>query len=87
MSLQQLNLAFKQDAAEAQRRMRAYWAGEMIDRPCISIQAPRDGAPVSRSLITAPDFDYSKAMTEFEEWAEGMFFGGESKRSGYSTPN
>ena len=74
-----VRLAFKPDAAEAQRRMRAYWQGEIIDRACVSVRAPRDGANLPRrSLIVAEDFDLSGAIDKFEAWASQMFFGGES---------
>ncbi len=74
-----LELAYKPDAADAQQRMRAYWAGEMIDRPCVRIVTPKDGRqPISRSLITAPDFDFGRAVDDFEEWASNMSFFGEA---------
>ena len=74
-----LELAFKPDAAEAQRRMRAYWQGEIVDRACASIRAPRDGSkPARRSLIVAEDFDFSAAIDQYEAWAAQMFFGGEA---------
>ncbi len=77
--LRPLDLAYKEDAAEAQQRMRAYWQGQMIDRPCIAVQAPRSGMTrPPRSLITAPEFDFPRAIAEFEEWASRTFFGGES---------
>jgi hypothetical protein len=77
--LPELQLAFKPDAADAQRRMRAYWQGEMIDRACVGLRAPKDGVePLPRSLIAAEDFDFSKAIDLFEAWASGMFFGGET---------
>ena len=74
-----LGLAFKPDAAEAQRRLRAYWQGEIIDRACVGVRAPKDGVdPPRRSLIVAEDFDLPGAVDEFEAWASQMFFGGES---------
>lgn len=74
-----LDLVYKPDAAESQRRMRAYWAGDMIDRPCLLVRTPEAGkTPPPFSLITAPDFDFPRAIAEFEEWASCMFFGGES---------
>jgi hypothetical protein len=74
-----LQLAFKPDAAEAQNRLRAYWQGEIVDRACASVRAPRDGAvPPHRSLIVAKDFDMAAAIEQFEEWASRMFFGGEA---------
>jgi len=74
-----LNLTYKPDAAEAQRRLRAYWQGDLIDRACASIRAPKDGvSPARRSLIVAEDFDLPKAVDQFEAWADQMFFGGEA---------
>jgi hypothetical protein len=72
-----LKLSYKDDAARAQQRMRAYWQGEMIDRPCIAVQSPKSGmTQPKRSLITS--FDFEKDIAEFEEWASCTFFGGES---------
>lgn len=74
-----LQLACKSDAAEAQQRLRAYWQGEIVDRACVSVRAPKDGAtPSRRSLIVAEDFDLPAAIDGYEAWASQMFFGGES---------
>ena len=73
-----LELAFKPDAADAQRRLRAYWQGEIVDRPCVGVRAVKDGArPARRSLIVAEDFDLPAAVSRFEHWAAEIFFGGE----------
>jgi 5-methyltetrahydrofolate--homocysteine methyltransferase len=72
-------LSLKPDAEEAQQRMRAYWAGELIDRPCVSVRAPRAGiTPPWRSLICRDDFDFARMIAEFEEWAAALDFGGEA---------
>jgi 5-methyltetrahydrofolate--homocysteine methyltransferase len=74
-----LRLAHKPDAAEAQQRLRAYWQGEIRDRACADVRAPRDGFVVpKRSLIVAEDFDLAGAVDKFDRWAAQMFFGGES---------
>jgi 5-methyltetrahydrofolate--homocysteine methyltransferase len=71
-------LALKPDAAAAQNRLRAYWQGEIVDRACAGVRAPKDGAhPPRRLLIVAEDFDLPAAVDRFEEWAAEMFFGGE----------
>jgi hypothetical protein len=36
-------LAFKPDLAEADRRFKAFYAGELIDRPLVAVTAPREG--------------------------------------------
>ena len=74
-----LHLACKPDAAEAQERMRAFWAGEMIDRPCVSVTVPRSGAnPPPLPQVLAPDFDFVSAVDRFEQCVSGTFFGGEA---------
>jgi 5-methyltetrahydrofolate--homocysteine methyltransferase len=78
-TLPPLDLTFKPDAADAQQRLRAYWQGEIVDRACASVRAPRDGVhPDKRSLIVAEDFNFPQAIDRFEQWAEQIFFGGES---------
>jgi hypothetical protein len=78
-TLPPLDLAYKHDAAKAQQRMRAYWAGEMIDRPCISIRAPRSGMiQPNLSPVASSDHKFERAIADFEEWASCTFFGGES---------
>jgi hypothetical protein len=74
-----LELAFKPDAADAQRRLRAYWQGDIVDRACVSVRAPKDGTtPARRSLIVAEDFDLPTAIDQYEAWAAQIFFGGEA---------
>jgi len=78
-SVAELELAYKPDAAEAQQRLAAYWAGDILDRACVSIRTPKEGhRPPARSLVVAADFDFQRGIAEFEEWASCMFFGGES---------
>ncbi len=36
--------SYKPDWDEAKRRLTAMWYGERLDRPCISVQAPRNGS-------------------------------------------
>jgi hypothetical protein len=74
-----LELHYKPDAAEAQERLRAYWQGQLVDRACVSVRASKDAVnPLKRSLIVAEDFDLSGAIDRFQQWADGMFFGGEA---------
>jgi len=37
-----VELAYKEDTEQAQERLLAYWANECVDRPAISVSAPRD---------------------------------------------
>lgn len=73
---------YKEDWEEAKERYSAWWDGEIIDRPAISVTALRDG------VESAPrwdnwDFarhadDPSMAISSFEDWCDATFFGGES---------
>jgi len=36
-------MQYKEDWPEAKRRLEALWGGEMLDRPCIAVRAPRGG--------------------------------------------
>ncbi|MHB1456070.1 MAG: hypothetical protein ACYC0V_04050 [Armatimonadota bacterium] len=73
-----LTLAYKLDAAEAQERMRAFWAGEMIDRPCVSILTPKKGVAAPYiTHISAPDLRLEEGIARFDEWASCVYFGGE----------
>jgi hypothetical protein len=74
-----MQLALQPDPRDAQCRLRAYWHGEIIDRACVDIRAPKHGAnPPWRSLILAEDFDIASAIDQFEAWATPTFFGGEA---------
>ncbi|MGO8689258.1 MAG: hypothetical protein ACLQLG_06465 [Thermoguttaceae bacterium] len=78
-TLPPLELSLKPDAAEAHERLRAYWQGQLVDRACVNIRAPKAGTQGGkRSLIVAEDFDFPAAIDRFEQWAEGMFYGGEA---------
>lgn len=75
-----MNLFHKPDFEETRNRWRAFWAGEIIDRPCVRIVSPRQGAqphphPPAVHIHTT---DYRSIAEEFDEWASTMWFGGEA---------
>ena len=79
LRLPPLDLCYKPDAAQAQERYRAFWEGQIIDRPPINIKAPKDGMKQpALPQILAYDFDFDAAVVRFEEWASATFFGGEA---------
>ncbi len=75
-------MLYKDDWEKAKIRMRAWWAGELIDRAVIQVSAPRKGVKVRLewdgwSLIhnlTHPE----KSFLEFEEYCKATYFGGEA---------
>ena len=75
-----MDLAYKHNWPETRERMNAYWAGEIIDRPCIAVTAPRQPA---RPLAPAPDYktlwadpDYVAELYDVQH--EATYFGGEA---------
>jgi len=73
-------LEFKPDLEEAAQRWDAFYAGEIIDRPLISVTAPREGFQRARGS----DY-YERVHGDMDDIieraiisAEGTFYGGES---------
>jgi hypothetical protein len=70
----------KPDFEEARRRWQAFWNHEIIDRPCIVIRAPKDGA----KKVPAPvymegrDGNLDAPIARLLEWAENIYWGGEA---------
>ena len=74
-----MRLACKPDFEEAKRYWRAYWAGEIIDRPCICIRTWRDPEkrpPGTPSLNGFGDWD--ALARRFDEWASSVLWLGEA---------
>ncbi len=75
-----MELEFKPDFAQAQRRWDAFWHKEIIDRPCAGVVAPKDGArPVPRpKYLDGFHGDYAAAVERFAAWASQHYFAGEA---------
>ena len=72
--------ALKPDSAEARQRWRAFWAGEVLERPCISIVAPRDGAAEMPAPIymEGHDGNFDEPLARLQAFIESRFWGGEA---------
>jgi len=75
-----MELAYKHNWPETRERMMAYWAGEIIDRPCIAVTAP--GKP-ARPLAPPPNDEVKWADPEYVAQSydighEATYFGGEA---------
>jgi len=73
---------FKEDWLEAKERLKAWWDGEIIDRPVIQVSAPHMGlisgaAWDSWSFMRYPN-DLTVGIRGFERSCEDTFFGGEA---------
>lgn len=73
-------LVYKPDLDEAKRRWSAFWAGEMIDRPCTRVIAPKAGTtpPPLPPGLHHPDDDLESCVRAFDNWAASVCFGGDA---------
>ncbi len=72
-------LAFKPDLAEADRRYRAYYAGEITDRPLLRVTAPlRPAPPYEFSYRDRVYGDMSATLDRALEHAGDTYWGGEA---------
>ena len=75
-------MRFKEDWDEAKERLKAWWNGELADRPVIQVTAPVKGltSPAqwdNWSFMRYPD-DISIGLKGFMRSCEETFFGGEA---------
>ena len=75
-----VTLEFKPDFEEAKKHWQAFWARQIINRPCIVIRAPKDGA----KKVPAPvymegrDGNFDAPMARLLEWAATIYWGGDA---------
>ena len=70
----------KPDFESARLHWEAFWQGEMIDRPCTRVLAPKDGVsllPHPAGLVH-PDDDLSATIRAYDDWASCIYFGGDA---------
>jgi hypothetical protein len=76
---------YKEDWPAARERFLAFWRGEIVDRCCVAVQAPRDGTryvppepPSARADLERwwldPEQNLARMVSEFEH----TFYGGEA---------
>jgi hypothetical protein len=75
-----VSLAYKPDLDEARRHWEAFWAGEIIDRPCARIVAPNDGAERAPHPpgLQHPSDDLAGYVRQFDRWAASAYFAGDA---------
>ncbi|OGG47094.1 MAG: hypothetical protein A3F84_14050 [Candidatus Handelsmanbacteria bacterium RIFCSPLOWO2_12_FULL_64_10] len=75
-------MTYKDDWEDAKRRMTAWWEGEVLDRVCLQVTAPKEGArqrpiPEPPDLLTRwTDADY--LIEKAQERFRATFYGGEA---------
>ncbi len=75
-----MKLAYKPDFEQAKEYWRAFWAHELLDRPCLAITAPKEGvepAPPPPYLAGA-EGDFEQAFAAYEAFAATHYFAGEA---------
>lgn len=72
--------AYKPDFEDARRHWEAFWQGEMLDRPCTRVVAPKDGLvpPGHPPGLHHPDDDLASIVRAYDRWASSMYFGGDA---------
>lgn len=75
-----MQLKYKPDFDEAKRHWEAFWAGEIIDRPCIRVVAPKDGVKELPPLASVhdPRKGLLSYVDDYEEYAHCIYFGGDA---------
>jgi 5-methyltetrahydrofolate--homocysteine methyltransferase len=75
-------MIYKDDWEKAKNRFKAWWEGEIIDRPVIQITAPRKGVKADSSWdgwnLMHNFANPEMAILEFEKYCRQTYFGGES---------
>lgn len=74
-----MHLSYKSDFDEAKRYWRAYWAGEIIDRPCVCLRTWRDPDNRPPGPVSLNGFaDWDAEIRKFDQCASQMLWLGEA---------
>lgn len=75
-----MSFIYKPDFIDARRHWEAFWHGDIIDRPCIRVVAPRDGAEPAPhpGNLQHPKDNLAAYAHSFDRWASSMHFGGDA---------
>lgn len=76
-----MELLYKPDFDEARTRWDAFWNKQIIDRPCLSVTAPRDGAapaPSPGHQLAGWDGDYAETAARWDAHLASRYFGAEA---------
>jgi hypothetical protein len=75
-----MELKYKPDLKRVKQYWNAFWNGEIIDRPCVSITAPKDesGQKERPPYLAGNEDGFLNSLKMFEEWADSTYFAGEA---------
>lgn len=72
--------SYKPDFEDARRHWAAFWQGEMLDRPCVRVVAPKDGVTFRGypSGLQHSKDDLVSHMGIVDKWMSGLYYGGDA---------
>jgi 5-methyltetrahydrofolate--homocysteine methyltransferase len=75
-----MKLKYKEDFEEAKKYWRAFWEGEIIDRPLLISNIPKnkDNPVSSPPYLSGIDGNFKRAIEDYERYAESTVFFAES---------
>jgi hypothetical protein len=75
-----LSLELKPDFHAAQQRWLAFWAHELLDRPCCVMRAPKQGAPTAPAppYMAGAREDFGPVIEQILAWARSVYWGGDA---------
>jgi len=77
-----MKLTTKPDLDEVKQRWNAFWAGEVLDRPMVCAEVPRDSGRKQANVFATRYWntcngEYEKQLGLLDEWAENSLFMGD----------
>ena len=75
-----MDIIYKPDLDRVKQYWGAFWKREIIDRPCVSITAPKDesGQKERPPYLAGNEDEFLNSLKMFEEWADSTYFAGEA---------
>lgn len=82
------SLKYKEEGlAEAKERFRAFWEGEIIDRVCLAVTAPRDRETQVPESVWEAETDPEVVVRRFNAAMSNTYYGGEALPMAYAPGN
>lgn len=75
-----MELLYKPDFEEARNHWEAFWNHEIIDRPCLSVVAPKEGhkIPPGPPYMDGWNGDFAEAVARWEARASHLYYAGDA---------
>jgi len=75
-----MDIKYRPDLDLVKQRWDAFWRGEIIDRPCVSITAPKyeSGQKKRPPYLAGDEEEFLNSLKMLEQWADSTYFAGEA---------